>query len=210
MIDKRAVINRPVSRHNINMKYKTVKRAIDVVISVLAIPVLMPLLVLIAVLICVDSRGSPVFRQERRGEGGRPFTCYKFRTMKTDAPHYMTKSEMTDSSLYLTRAGKWLRKSSLDELPQLFNVLKGDMSLIGPRPVIDRDEKLLELRSLYGAQKAKPGITGLAQVCGRDMLSPNEKAMLDRFYTQYMSFGSDLVIFLYTIEKVIGMKNVKH
>lgn len=192
------------------MKYDVIKRCADIMISGVAIPVLLPLFALISAAICIDSKGAPIFRQPREGKNSEIFVCYKFRTMTDEAPHNMPKAGIGDPSEYVTRVGRWLRKSSLDELPQLFNVLVGDMSLVGPRPVIEEDRDLLRLRSLYGVKKAKPGMTGLAQVCGRDLLSPEEKAMLDRFYVSFMSFGADLRICLYTVKKVLGQKNIRY
>jgi len=186
------------------------KRGADIMSASLLLPPLLPLFALICAAICIDSKGSPIFIQERVGKDGKHFKCLKFRTMVKDAPHSLSKAEMKTPAAYVTRVGGFLRKSSLDELPQLINVLIGDMSIVGPRPVIPGETLLGDLRAKYGVYEVRPGITGLAQVCGRDEIAPEEKAMLDRFYVGYESFGADAVICFYTVKKVLTGKNIKY
>ena len=185
------------------MRYERIKRALDVSAAAAGILLFFVPGAIISAAIALDSRGSPIFRQTRIGRGGVPFVCYKFRTMTKDAPHASPKAQLENKDRYITRVGRFLRITSLDELPQLINVLGGSMSIVGPRPVIKEDSELIELRKIYGVYGIKPGMTGLAQVCGRDGISAQEKAMLDRFYAQYSCFKADVIICLYTVKKVL-------
>ena len=191
------------------MRYERVKRALDVGIAAAGILIMFVPGVIISAAIVLDSKGSPIFRQMRIGMGGEPFVCYKFRTMTKDAPHAKTKAQLENKDIYITRVGRFLRITSLDELPQLINVLSGRMSLVGPRPVIKEDSELIELRKVYGVYNIKPGITGLAQVCGRDGISIEEKAMLDRFYAEYSCLKADITICLYTAKKVLKREGIR-
>ena len=175
------------------------KRLFDLIFSLVLVAILLPLFVLLAIIVYLDL-GSPVlFRQQRPGLGGKPFTFYKFRTMNdsTDA-----EQQLLSDSDRLTRLGRLLRRTSLDELPQFFNVIRGDMSLIGPRPL------LMEYLDLYSADQMRrhevqPGITGWAQVNGRNAITWEEKFRLDLWYVDNHSFPLDIKIFFLTIMKIV-------
>lgn len=148
--------------------YKPVKRAADLAGALLLMGILSPLFLLIMLAIAVDSEGGVLFAQSRMGKDGRPFIIFKFRTMYPQAPADTPTGALDDPSRHITPVGRFLRRTSLDELPQLFNILKGDMSFIGPRPVVLAERALIGLRRAKGADRVRPGITGLAQVQGRD------------------------------------------
>lgn len=171
--------------------YASVKRILDVGVSVVALIILSPLFIIVALIIKVDSPGGVFFKQKRSGKDRVPFMCYKFRTMSVDAPHNRATCELKGSKSYITRPGKILRRLGIDELPQLFNVLKGEMSLIGPRPVILKETKLLDERDKYGANAMVPGIGGWAQSNGRDEIDYKTKARLDGEYTQNFGWRMD-------------------
>lgn len=141
--------------------------------------------------------------QQRAGSLGRPFWLYKFRTMVAEAPENVPTRELRNANAYITPIGRFLRRTSLDELPQLFNILKGDMSFIGPRPVVFTERDLLDYRRRNGADQVRPGITGLAQVRGRDRVEAKRKARYDAFYVRHLSFGLDLYIALLTVQYVV-------
>lgn len=186
--------------------YSFCKRAFDVLMSLSAIIVLLPFFAVISVIIRLTDKGPAVFRQERAGKNGRPFVFYKFRTMRCDADPFGASPKSGDDSR-LTKIGKFLREYSLDELPQLFNVLKGDMTIVGPRPLYisqmaewnDRQKKRLFI---------KPGLTGLAQISGRGELMREEKLELDVRYVETAGFWLDFKIILTTIAQVFGRKNI--
>lgn len=185
------------------------KKVIDVVVSLTAVIVLGIPMIIIAICVKKDDPHAKVwFRQQRVGKNNKEFTIYKFRTMTDNAPHQIATENFANSQDYITKIGKILRKSSLDELPQLFNVLKGDMSLIGPRPLIPSEKKVLDLRDRLGATTVLPGITGLAQVHGRDELSDKNKAKYDSKYANHISFKLDSWIFFKTISDVVQSKGV--
>lgn len=186
--------------------YLAVKRVVDVVLACIGLLVLLVPMLVIAVLIRLGSPGPALFKQQRMGLGGKPFTIYKFRTMKQDAPPEMATLEFTDSSDYITRIGGFLRRTSIDELPQLFNIIKGDMSFVGYRPVCLTEVKLNEVRMEYGVFALRPGITGLAQVKGRDNLRSPEKALLDKQYVEQCSAKMDLWCCWQTVWAVISGK----
>ena len=179
------------------------KRLIDIVLSLLGIVLLSPLLLLIALLIKLDSKGPVLFRQKRVGKNKKYFNILKFRTMKADAPHDTPTHLMKDPEAYHTRIGKLLRRTSLDELPQLFNILVGQMSIIGPRPALWNQDDLIAARDLYHANDVLPGLTGWAQINGRDELEIDEKARLDGEYVARISFIFDCKCFFGTIYTVI-------
>lgn len=179
------------------------KRLIDIVLSLLGIVLLSPLLLLIALLIKLDSKGPVLFRQKRVGKNKKYFYILKFRTMKADAPHDTPTHLMKDPEAYHTRIGKLLRRTSLDELPQLFNILVGQMSIIGPRPALWNQDDLIAARDLYHANDVLPGLTGWAQINGRDELEIDEKARLDGEYAAQISFVFDCKCFFGTIYTVI-------
>ena len=186
-----------------------IKRGLDIALSALLIFFLFIPMLLIALAIMLESRGGAIFRQRRCGRGGKDFVCYKFRTMYQSAPKDMPASRLVDSERYITRVGRFLRRSSLDELPQLFNVLKGDMSLIGPRPLIPIEEEMHRGRRENGVYSIRPGITGLAQVSGRNSLCDSEKLRQDIIYLSDMRLGLDARILLSTLKKVITREGVE-
>ncbi len=184
------------------------KRALDIVLSVLSLAAFSPLLILIAVWVKLDSHGPVLFRQKRVGRDRELFEIFKFRTMRQDAPHDVPTHELRDSARYITRSGRVLRKTSLDELPQLFNILLGQMSFIGPRPALWNQDDLLALRDAFGANAARPGLSGLAQVSGRDDLSLKEKARLDGEYAGDVRFSTDIRCFVLTVVKVFRREGI--
>ena len=174
------------------MKYDHIKRIADLIIATLAIGLLLPLFVVTAIIIRLESPGPALFRQKRYGKDKQPFTVYKFRTMSTQAPNNIPTNDFHDAHTYITRVGRIIRKLSIDELPQLINVLQGHMSLVGPRPVVLTETRLIDERDKHGANAVKPGITGWAQVNGRDILDDALKAKLDGYYANNVSFVSDI------------------
>ena len=189
--------------------YARIKRLLDVIFAyVLLLVVYVPMLI-IAILIKLTSEGSVVFRQIRIGAGGRRFVCYKFRTMRTDAPPNLSTSEFTDADSYVTVVGRFLRRTSLDELPQLFNVLCGDMSLVGPRPLIPEESEMHRQRRELGVYNVRPGMTGLAQVMGRDLLDDGEKLHYDAEYASHIGFAIDVRIIFATFGRVLLAQGVR-
>ncbi len=184
------------------------KRALDVLISALGILLLSPFLLAIAFVIKMDSPGPVLFKQKRFGKDKTFFTIYKFRTMRIDAPPDVPTAEMEQADRYFTPNGGWMRRTSFDELPQLFNILKGDMSVIGPRPALWDQEELIALRDQYGANGVTPGLTGWAQVNGRDELDDDVKAMRDGEYARNLSFRFDCKCFLWSVVKVFNGEGV--
>ena len=180
------------------------KRLIDIVLSLLGILALSPVLLIIALLIRLDSKGPILFRQKRVGRHKTYFNILKFRTMRVEAPHDMPTHLIVNPEAYLTRVGKVLRRTSLDELPQLFNILAGQMSIIGPRPALWNQDDLIAARDLYHANDVMPGLTGWAQINGRDELEIEEKARLDGEYAARISFAFDCKCFFGTIHTVIS------
>ena len=185
-------------------RYLFWKRILDIVFSFLLLFFLAIPMLVICLCVSLSSRGGAIFRQTRVGRGGRKFICYKFRTMYRDAPPNVPTSVFEGASLYITPVGRFLRRTSLDELPQLINVLKGDMSLIGPRPLIGEETEMHRMRMESGVYSLRPGITGLAQVSGRDSLADEQKAALDARYAENVCFLSDLRILGRTLGRVIG------
>lgn len=190
------------------MYQKFVKRGLDLVLSFCALVVLSPLLLAISVWIKCDSPGPVLFRQKRVGKGKDLFFILKFRTMRTDTPKDVPTHLLQDPDVYITRSGHFLRKTSLDELPQIWNILVGQMSIVGPRPALWNQYDLLEERDKYGANDVTPGLTGWAQVNGRDELEIPVKAKLDGEYVARLSFGMDLKCFFLTIARVLTHKGV--
>ena len=190
--------------------YSHVKRVLDFVLSLLAMIILSPLLAGIYIAIkCEDGwKKNAIFDQTRIGVDQKRFNLYKFRSMKTDAPHDLATHLLEHPEQYVTKVGKFLRKTSLDELPQLINILKGEMSLCGPRPALWNQYDLIAERDKYGANDVMPGLTGWAQVNGRDALEIEEKARYDGEYAQKLSFGLDLKIFVMTIINVLRHSDV--
>lgn len=182
------------------------KRLIDITLSAIMLVVTSPVMLIAAIAIKLSSKGPIVFKQIRMGKDHQPFKLYKFRSMRIDTPEIASNDLNGDD--YHTAVGKFIRKFSIDELPQLFNVIKGDMSIIGPRPVILKETNLIELRHQNGAEKVRPGITGLAQVNGRDNLADEPKAMYDGQYAKEVSLKNDGKIFMQTILYVIKRDGV--
>lgn len=190
--------------------YKEVgKRVCDLTLSALGIAALSPLLAGIAVWIKADSPGPVFFRQRRVGKDKRLFEILKFRTMRKDAPKDTPTHLLKDPHAFITRSGRFLRATSLDELPQLFNILRGEMSIIGPRPALWNQDDLIAERDRCGANAILPGLTGWAQVNGRDELPIEQKARLDGEYAQNISFRMDLKCFWRTIISVLKREGVK-
>ena len=190
------------------MYRKYIKRIIDFILSLVAIVILSPLLLLIAILIKLDSEGPVLFKQKRIGMHKTHFYMLKFRTMRIDSPKDVPTHLLENPDQWITRIGKFLRKTSLDELPQLFNIIKGEMSIIGPRPALWNQDDLIAERDKYGANDVRPGLTGWAQVNGRDELPIEVKARYDGEYVQKMSFMFDLKCLLKTVVSVIKGEGV--
>ena len=186
------------------------KRGFDIFFSLIAIIILAIPMMIIALWIKIDSPHEKVlFKQERIGINNVPFTILKFRSMRDDAPHQMATENFENPEMYITRVGKILRKTSLDELPQLLNVLKGDMSIVGPRPLIPKEKYVLKLRDECGANKILSGITGLAQVHGRDQVTDENKASYDGKYALNVSLLLDASIILKTVSDVVRSRGVR-
>ena len=182
--------------------YMKVKRVFDFIMSLVAVIILSPVLLILCIAIKVDSRGPILFKQKRVGIHVTYFPIYKFRTMRIDTPKDMPTHMLTNPEQYITKVGKFLRKSSLDELPQVFNILKGDMSFVGPRPALWNQEDLIAEREKYGANDVMPGLTGWAQINGRDELEIPIKAKLDGDYVKKMGFLFDMKCFFGTFLSV--------
>lgn len=179
--------------------YSAVKRAFDIVAASAGLVLAAVPMALISLIISADSKGCAIFRQQRVGLDGKLFCIYKFRTMTVSAPHEVATGRLRDPHRYITRAGSFLRRTSLDELPQLFNVLRGDMSLVGPRPLIAGEYEVHRLRKENDVYSVRPGITGWAQVNGRDDVSVEEKVRLDAEYVERRSLLFDLMILFKTV-----------
>ena len=189
--------------------YQYFKRLIDMVLSLGAIIVLSPVLAVIAVLIKLDSKGPVLFKQKRVGKDKTHFEILKFRTMYADVPKDVPTHLLADPASKITKIGRFLRKSSLDELPQIFNIFKGEMSIIGPRPALWNQFDLIEERDKYGANDVRPGLTGLAQIMGRDELPIEIKAKYDGDYVKNITFANDVKIFFRTIFSVASADGIK-
>ncbi|WP_311383629.1 sugar transferase [Enterococcus faecium] len=184
------------------------KRGIDFLLSLVGIIVLSPIFLILCVAIKIDSKGPVIFKQKRVGKNKSHFYIYKFRTMKVDTPQETPTHLLSNPDFFITRVGKFLRKTSLDELPQLFNILKGDMAVIGPRPALWNQYDLIEERDKYHANDIRPGLTGLAQISGRDELEIDYKARLDGQYTANITPIMDLKCFFGTIISVFKSDGV--
>lgn len=188
------------------------KRTIDVLLSACGLLILSPVFLILAIAIMIDDPGSIFFAQKRVGrkKDGQItyFKLYKFRSMKMSTPHDTPTHLLENPEQYITKVGKFLRKSSLDELPQIWNIFKGDMSIIGPRPALWNQDDLVAEREKYGANDVMPGLTGWAQINGRDELEIPVKAKLDGEYVEKMSLGMDMKCFLGTIKSVLKSDGV--
>jgi O-antigen biosynthesis protein WbqP len=189
-------------------EYRKIKRGIDICFSTVGLVVLLPLFFILIIVIKLDSRGPVFFRQKRVGIHKTHFQILKFRTMRIDAPRNMPTHMLKNSEIYITRVGRILRRSSLDELPQIFNILRGEMSIVGPRPALWNQEDLIAEREKYGANDVKPGLTGWAQINGRDELEIPVKAKLDGEYVKRMSFLFDMRCIFGTIVSVLRKEGV--
>jgi O-antigen biosynthesis protein WbqP len=192
----------------VSVNYLKIKRMIDIIISVIGIIVLIPLFVLISILIKINSPGPVLFKQRRFGIHKKHFDILKFRTMRIDTPKDSPTHLLENPEYWITKVGRFLRKSSLDELPQIFNILKGDMSIIGPRPALWNQFDLINERDKYGANDVPVGLTGWAQINGRDELEIEVKAKLDGEYTKKIGFIMDVKCFFGTISSVLRSKGV--
>lgn len=190
------------------MYVKFFKRLIDFTLSLIGILLLSWLFLIIIIAIKIDSPGPIFFKQKRVGIGKKHFNIHKFRTMRIDTPKDMPTHLLKNPESYITKVGAFLRKTSLDELPQFFDVLVGNMSIVGPRPALWNQYDLIELRDKCGANDVLPGITGWAQINGRDELELEEKARLDGEYVKNLSFAFDLKCFFGTIKSVIKQEGV--
>ena len=191
------------------MGFLLVKRTFDVLASFCMLLVLLPLGLLVALICALDTKSSPIFSQERMGRGDKPFRIYKFRTMSPRTPADVATHQLVGAENYISRTGRVLRKLSLDELPQLINILKGDMSFVGPRPVVLTETDLLDLRTKNRSCLVRPGLTGWAQVNGRDNVTVAEKARLDAEYVQMLSFRTDVRVLVKTVSCVLESKDVR-
>ena len=188
--------------------YTPIKRMIDVLLSGIGILVLSPILLILCIAIKLDSPGPILFTQKRVGIHKSYFQIYKFRTMRTDTPKDMPTHMLSNPEQYITRTGKFLRRTSLDELPQIFNIFKGDMSIVGPRPALWNQYDLIAERDKYGANDVLPGLTGWAQINGRDELEIPVKAKLDGDYVKKYGLGMDLRCFFGTFVSVLRQDGV--
>ena len=184
------------------------KRVIDFILSLIGLIVLSPIFIILCIWIKLDSKGPIFFRQKRVGKNKKHFNILKFRTMYIDTPKDMPTHMLSNPDQYITKAGKFLRKTSLDELPQIINILKGEMAIIGPRPALWNQDDLIAERDKYGANDIKPGLTGWAQINGRDELEIDVKAALDGEYVRRMSFPFDVKCFFGTITSVLKHEGV--
>ena len=188
-----------------------VKRLCDLVLVMLALPIFLPVMLACAALIRLDSPGPILFWSTRVGRGWREFSMPKFRSMREGTPVIDTESmARLDTADFVTPTGAWLRRYSLDELPQIWSVLKGDMSIVGYRPALPTQGYLNNRRNELGVHAFRPGITGLAQVKGRDLLTDDQKADLDSDYVENWSLGLDLRILIATVQNVVTSKGVSH
>ena len=189
------------------MYRRFLKRFFDLLLAIFLFIILLLPLVIIALIVKLTSKGPILFIQERYGRNSRPFKLYKFRSMTDSAPQ-IANSKFTDIQNYITPFGMFIRKTSLDELPQLWNIIKGDMSFIGPRPLAITDIKVIKLRKQNGGDSVLPGISGLAQVNGRNKLSDEDKAAYDAKYAAHLSFRVDMVLTMETFVSVLKRDGV--
>lgn len=188
--------------------YKIIKRLLDIVIALLALIILVIPFLIIAIGIKADSKGPVFFKQVRVGQDAKPFVCYKFRSMHINAPENCSAQTLVDRNKMVTGFGDFLRKTSIDELPQLINVFRGEMSLVGPRPLILSETWINEERRKNGVYLLRPGITGLAQISGRNNVSDEDKLLLDIYYLTHFSFLLDIKIMFSTVLYVMLRKDI--
>lgn len=197
------------SRKGVSPVYLCVKRTLDFICSLLALIVLSPLFLILIIAIKLDSKGPVLFKQKRVGIHKTHFNILKFRTMRVDTPKDIPTHQLKNPNQYITRVGKFLRKTSLDELPQIWNIFVGQMSVIGPRPALWNQYDLIEERDKYGANNVPVGLTGWAQINGRDELPIKEKAKLDGEYVKRISPLMDIRCFFGTIFSVLKSDGVR-
>ncbi|MBE6600260.1 MAG: sugar transferase [Ruminococcaceae bacterium] len=190
------------------MYTKFFKRLIDIILSALGLIVLALPMLIVAIVIRCEDPGPVIFKQKRVGKNKKLFSLYKFRSMKMDTPHDMPTHMLENPDQYILKVGRFIRKTSIDELPQLVNIFKGDMSVIGPRPALWNQDDLISERDKYGANDIRPGLTGWAQINGRDELEIPVKAKLDGEYVEKMSFVFDIKCFFGTIKSVLKSEGV--
>lgn len=190
------------------MYIKFFKRIIDVVLSGIGLIVLAIPMAIIAIIICCEDPGPVIFKQKRIGIYKKHFNLYKFRSMRIDTPHDVPTHMLENPDQYILKVGSFIRKTSIDELPQFWNIFKGDMSIIGPRPALWNQDDLITERDKYGANDVKPGLTGWAQINGRDELEIPMKAKLDGEYVEKMGFAMDVKCFFDTIKSVLKSDGV--
>nr|AAY17298.1 CpsF [Streptococcus iniae] len=188
--------------------YPYIKRLLAILISGIAIIVLSPLLAIVAIAIKIDSKGPILFKQKRLGKDNSHFMIYKFRSMYVDAPAEMPTHLVKDPSAMIQKVGAFLRKTSLDELPQLFNIFKGEMAIVGPRPALWNQFDLIAERDKNMVNSIRPGLTGWAQINGRDELEIADKVALDAYYYKHLSFIFDLKCFFGTFVSVLKSDGV--
>jgi O-antigen biosynthesis protein WbqP len=179
------------------------KRALDLILSILFLPFVLLVIIVLGIIIKFEENGTIFFRQERVGKDGKIFRIFKLRTMYVTAPSKLPTCEINNPDIYITKIGRFLRRWSIDELPQFFNVIKGEMSLIGPRPLITAEKDILNKRKELGVTALKPGISGWAQINGRDEVSAKDKITFDAYYVEHLSFLFDVKILLLTFICVI-------
>ena len=189
--------------------YLPFKCFLDFFFALIAILILLPLIIVLSIVVKCTSKGPVLFKQERIGKNLKHFKCLKFRTMRIDAPNNIPTHLLNNPDAYITKVGRFLRKTSLDELPQLFNILILQMSFVGPRPALYNQDDLMDYRIRNGSYIFRPGLTGYAQVNGRDTISIEEKSKLDGVYFKKLSFWFDIKIFFSTFIKVFKEENVE-
>ena len=190
------------------MYKKFFKRLLDIILSLLALLVLSPVLLACIIIIKCENNGPVFFMQERIGIHKRPFKIYKFRSMKMNAPHDVPTHLLKNPEPYMMRCGRRMRRYSIDELPQIINIIRGDMSIVGPRPALWNQFDLIAERDKYGANDIRPGLTGWAQINGRDELEISEKARFDGEYVKRESFAFDVMCVWRTVFKVAAHEGV--
>ncbi len=188
---------------------KYIKRILDFSLSTVGLVILSPVYGILVIAIKADTKGPILFKQKRVGIHKQHFNIYKFRTMSIDTPKDTPTHMLKNPDQYITKVGRFLRKTSLDELPQIFNIIKGEMSIIGPRPALWNQEDLIAERDKYNANDVRPGLTGLAQISGRDELEIPVKAKLDGVYVKQISFPFDCKMFFKTIASVLKNEGVQ-
>ena len=196
------------------MYKRCIKRVIDLILSLVGLIILAIPMLIVSLIIFIDDPGPVIFKQKRIGIGRTFFNCYKFRSMKMSTPHDVPTHMLENPEQYITRWGKFMRKMSIDELPQIFNIVKGDMAIVGPRPALWNQDDLADERDKYGANDVRPGLTGWAQINGRDELEIPVKAKLDGDYVKVLNegkfkgFAMDLRCFFGTFISVLRHEGV--